>query len=143
MPIESLAPAPEPEEEIVGIEALALDQVEERIVPIAALFPDEFPVPLIPEVAPGEPSPLEVAYTRRAELDREDGTVTPSLDALVALRIVPVETLVYRGAAAWARANEVRNEIRALLDGPGISLEQVRPYLSELLDLVPLARDGH
>ena len=143
VPIESLAPAEESAAEIIGIEALAFDQVEEKIVPIAALFPDEPPSPLIPDVAPGEPSPLEVAYARRAGLDREDGTVVPSLDALIAMRIVPVEALVYRGAAAWARADEVRREIRALLDGPGISLEQVRPYLSELLDLVPLARDGH
>ena len=138
--IESLAPAEEPEEEVVGIETLAFDEIEERVIPIADLFPDEPPRPMIPEVAPGEPSPLEVAYARRAELDRQEGKVAPSLDGLIAMRIVPVETLLYRGGAAWARADEVRREIRALLDGPGISLEQVRPYLSELLDLVPLAR---
>lgn len=143
MPIESLAPTEDPEEEIVGIEALTFDEIEERIVPIASLFPDAPSVPAIPEVAPGEPSPLEVAYARRAELDRDKVKVAPSLEGLIAMRIVPVEALVYRGAAAWARADEVRREIRALLDGPGISLEQVRPYLSELLDLVPLARDGH
>jgi hypothetical protein len=139
VPIESLAPA----EEVVAIEALLFEAVEEEIVPIAALFPDEPPIPVIPDRAPGEPSLLELAYTHRAALDRTEPAVAPSLDGLIAMRIVPVEPLLYRGAGAWARADEVRTEIRALLDGPGISLEQVRPFLSELLDLVPLARDSH
>jgi hypothetical protein len=141
VPIEALAPTDEPDDDAVDITTLAFDEIEAGIVPIAELFPD--PTPAIPDVAPGVPSLLEAAYLRRAELAREELTVTPSLDGLIAMRIVPMETLVYRGAAAWARADEVRTEIRALLDGPGISLDQVRPFLSELLDLVPLARDSH
>jgi hypothetical protein len=62
---------------------------------------------------------------------------------LIAMQIVPVESLVYRGAAAWERADEVRGELHALLHGPDASLDQLRPFLSELLDLVPLARASH
>ena len=127
----------------MAIGALGFDEVEEETVPIAVLFPDAPAAPAIPDLAPGEPSALEKAYTRRDELTRQKSEDEPSLEGLIAMRIVPVESLVYRGAAAWARADEVRSEIRALLDGPGISLDQVRPFLTELLDLVPLARDSH
>jgi len=36
----------------------------------------------------------------------------------------------------------VREEINGLLAEPTVSLERLRPYIQELLDLVPLARDA-
>jgi len=93
---------------------------------------------------------LERAYTRRGELLRDGGTPTPSLDVLTGqgdglpaeTLILPVADLLYRGEAALDRADVVRAEISAILAEPIVSLDALRPWITELLDLVSLARDA-
>jgi chemotaxis protein histidine kinase CheA len=55
---------------------------------------------------------------------------------------VSIDDLLYRGRAALLRAAEVRLEMRAQLER-GQHVAVLRPLLDELLDLVPLALDGH
>lgn len=151
VPIAALAPdeppiipiadlAPDGDLEVVSIEALAPDP-DDDIVPIGALAPDPVP-PTIPDAAPGEPGRLERAFAAQGALDAERQADQPSLEGLLATRIVPVEHLLYRGATAIARAEEVRRDIDALLAEPGISLDRLRVAILELADLVPLARDA-
>lgn len=136
--VESLAPAAD-EDDIISIDALAPDDVESPIVSIESLAPSA-----------GEPGTLERAYTRRGELLRDGGTPTPSLDLLTGqgdglpaeTLILPVADLLYRGEAALDRADVVRAEISAILAEPIVSLDALRPWINELLDLVSLARDA-
>jgi len=136
VPIGELAAAAELP--IVPIEELAAaDELE--VVPIEALAYD---APAIPEVAPGEPSVLERAFAERHRVAAERRDETPALAALIGAEIVTIESLLYRGTAALARAEEIRTEILGLLEQASVSLPSLRPYISELLDLVPLARDA-
>jgi hypothetical protein len=135
--IDSLAPdAPD---DVVDIASLAPDDTSD-IVPIASLAPD--PVPVIPMVAPGQPSRLESAFIKRRALSLMSDEHAPSLSGLIAAEIVPVTSLLYRGHAALSRLAEIRLEIHAMLADPAVSVDRLRPYLYELLDLVPLARDA-
>ncbi len=123
---------------IVPIEALApVDEL--AIVPIGSLAYDR---PSIPDVAPGEPSPLEVAFAQHRRIAAERGAEAPALAALIGAEIVAIDSLLYRGTAALARAEEIRSEILVLLGQATVSLPGLRPYISELLDLVPLAREA-
>ncbi len=150
--IESLAPDDEP---VVTIESLAPD--DEPIVAIESLAPDDEPIVTIESLAPaptgaaerlvpadaaGSAGRLERAFRRRSELERSRGDEAPSLERLIGAGIVPIGQLCYRGAAALARAAQVREEINGLLAEPTVSLDRLRPYIQELLDLVPLARDA-
>jgi hypothetical protein len=150
--IESLAPDDEP---VVTIESLAPD--DEPIVAIESLAPDDEPMVtieslasaptgaadrLVPAEAAGSAGRLERAFRRRSELERSRGDETPSLEQLIGAGIVPIGQLCYRGEAALARAAQVREEINGLLAEPTVSLDRLRPYIQELLDLVPLARDA-
>lgn len=155
--IESLAPAVE-EDEIVPIESLGLDLEsavgESDVVTIDSLAPEaeDAPIVSIESLAPAplEAGLLERAYTRRATLLREGGDVAPSLELLTGrpqggsedAPILPVSDILYRGVAALDRAEEVRAEINSILAEPTISLDALRPWINELLDLVPLARDA-
>lgn len=134
--IESLAPD---EAAIVSIESLAPD--EAPIVSVESLAPDA-PAVMIPVAAPGTPSRLELAYRSLALVTAQRGTETPSLDELLGHDVLPIEQLLYRGPAALQRAAHVREEINGLLAEPTVSLDLLRPYIQELLDLVPLARDA-
>ncbi len=130
--------APVDELAIVDIEALApVDEL--AIVPIESLA---FDAPLIPTVAPGEPTALEVAFAAQRRIAAERGAEEPALAALIGAEIVAIESLLYRGSAALARAEEIRTEILELLGQATVSLPSLRPYISELLDLVPLAREA-
>lgn len=138
--IEALAHDPRSADaDVVSIESLAPDAGETDVVSIGSLAPDSTTV-----------GPLERAYARRAEMLREDHTSTPSLERLTGrtnaidddVLILPVTELLYRGIAALDRAEEVRAEIRVILAKPTISLDALRPWINELLDLVPLARDA-
>lgn len=150
--IESLAPDDEP---IVAIESLAPD--DEPIVAIESLAPDDEPIVAIESLAPalpviadrlvpaeaaGSAGRLERAFRRRSELEGTRGDEEPSLEQLIGAGIVPIGQLCYRGAGALTRAAQVREEINGLLAEPTVSLDRLRPYIQELLDLVPLARDA-
>ena len=147
--IESLAPDEAP---IVGIESLAPD--EAPIVAIESLAPDEAPIVaieslapdapavMIPAAAAGMPGRLERAYRSLALVTAQRGDEAPSLDALLGNDVLPIEQLLYRGQSALHRAAQVREEINGLLSEPTVSLDRLRPYIQELLDLVPLARDA-
>jgi hypothetical protein len=119
---------PEDERDVVAIASLDYEAPgdaapEDAIVPIEALAPEG-------EHGPGR---LERAYRRRATVgasERADGDV------------IDIANLLYRGASALARAEQVRGELSAILAGPSVPLERLRPLLDELLDLVPLARDA-
>lgn len=133
--------------EIISIDALAPDA---DIVPIASLAPEPVvppaaPEPVAPEIpreAPGRASRLEQAFARRDALVGAESDDAPSLGGLIGAEIVPVATLLYRGTAALARADEVRREIQRILAGPVVSLDLIRAPIDELLDLIPLARDA-
>jgi hypothetical protein len=131
--------APDPLDDIVDIASLAPDD-DSDIVSIESLAPD--PVAVIPATAPGEPSRLESAFTTRRAMQLAPDNNAPSLSGLIGVEIVPVTSLLYRGHAAFSRAEELRDEIYALLADPATSVDRLRPYIHELLDLVPLARDA-
>jgi hypothetical protein len=150
VPIEALAP--EEAFDVVPIESLASEEAFD-VVPIDSLAPDETdvvsieslapdPVVSIPDMAPGAPSRLERAFTNQRERVAASPAEAPSLSGLIGAEIVPIGALVYRGASALARASEVRIEIHTILAEPSVSLDTLRPYIHELLDLVPLARDA-
>ncbi|MES2124830.1 MAG: hypothetical protein V4503_09115, partial [Gemmatimonadota bacterium] len=161
-PIVSIASlAPDAESDVVAIESLAPDSQDEEldVVPIASLAPEAFPSEIVPieslapddAPAPGSAGILERAYSRRRELLYQLETVPPTLAGLTTgavggdvedAAILPVSDLLYRGVAALDRAEEVRAEINAILAEPTISLDSLRPWIQELLDLVPLARDA-
>jgi hypothetical protein len=138
VPIAALAP--DEDADVVPIGALAPDD-EADVVPIESLAPDEIVI-TIPDVAPGAPGRLERAFTAQGALDAERGSSPPTLEGLLATRIVAMESLLYRGEGAVHRAEEVRREIDALLAEPSISLDRLRICILELADLVPLARDA-
>jgi hypothetical protein len=123
---------------IVPIEDLA-PFADLEIVPIDALAYD---APPIPDTAPGDVTPLERAFAEHHRLAAERGIEEPALATLIGAEIVTIESLLYRGSAALARAEEIRTEILALLAQASVSLPGLRPYISELLDLVPLAREA-
>ncbi|MDX2262412.1 MAG: Hpt domain-containing protein [Gemmatimonadales bacterium] len=133
--IESLAPD---DDTIVSIESLAPD--DDAIVPIESLAPAW--TAAIPAEAPGTPGRLEVAYRALSLVTATRGGEEPSIDALLGRDVLPIEQLLYRGASALQRAAQVREEINGLLAEPTVSLDRLRPYIQELLDLVPLARDA-
>ena len=125
--------------DMVDIASLAPDQPDD-IVDIASLAPD--PVPVIPTEAPGTPSRLELAFTRQRALQRMTHDRSSSIDGLIGAEIVAIASLCYRGPAALARAEELQGMLHQLLRGEPVTLEQLRPLLDELLDLVPLVRDA-
>jgi hypothetical protein len=131
--------APDAPDEIVSIASLAPDDSSD-VVSIASLAPD--PVPVIPVDAPGEPSRLERAFVARRARQIAADNDAPSLSGFIGAEIVPVTSLLYRGPAAFSRADEVGREIRAMLADPALSLDRLRPYIDELLDLVPLTREA-
>jgi hypothetical protein len=146
--IASLAPdaLPDDTDGIVGIETLAPDEFD--VVPIGSLAPDpesgfgpaRDAAPVIPEEAPGTPSRLELAFARRRTLPPDSDPPAPTLSGLIGAEIVPIASLLYRGASALSRADEVRTEMYIILADPSVSLDRLRPHIHELLDLVPLAR---
>ena len=166
--IHQLAPDPLPlAEEIVSIESLAPEPLEAAVVAIESLAPDDDDLISIDALAPDtpglrivsieslapsamEPGALERAYVRRGVLLRGSTDQRASLDGLAGRivpatdegQIFPIAELLYRGIAALDRADEVRAEINAILVEPTISLDALRPWIHELLDLVPLARDA-
>lgn len=128
-----------PGDDVVDIAALAPDD-DDAVVTIESLAPGPWH-PTIPDVAPGEPSLLERAFVRRAQLRAEQGDGDASLEGLIGIQILDVDTLLYRGSGALQRAGEVRHALIALL-AQDASLDLLRPVIDELLDLVPLARDA-
>lgn len=153
---------------IVPIESLAPDgapPAERPIVPIATLAPDEviLPPPALPPVPVAGPAPagertrLEQALSRYSRLVAAntpaplfEGPIPPAVPpmrqaaevapaAAAGPVIVPIETLLYRGPAALARATEVREELERTLRSASATLTGVEPLVRELLDLVPLA----
>ena len=138
----------DPETDIVAIESLAPD---DDIVDIADLAPDDTVVsieslapdqPGIPDAAPGEPSRLERAFTRRAALRAERGDGAATLEGLIGEAIVEIDTLLFRGDGAIRRVDELRPQVAAMLADSATSLADLRPVLDELLDLLPLTRDA-
>jgi hypothetical protein len=136
VPIGSLAYDEEP----VPIESLAPDQEsEDDVVPIAALAPDE-PV-----------WRLEASFRTYDRLRRERSGEPPSLEGLLGrtapeptppslpdITTVEIGVLCYRGRAALERAALVRQQLADELARHG-GLDAIQPLLQELLDLVPLA----
>lgn len=138
---------PAVEDDVVPIESLAYDAPagsEAEVVPIEHLAPA--PAPGVEGA-----SALETSFRTLERLQRDRGTVPPSLEALTgsgpaieapASRgdAVAIESLCYRGRAALERAAAVRGQLAAELAGTS-DLATLRPLLLELLDLVPLALD--
>lgn len=144
VPIESLAPeTPEPE-------AFTLIKAE-AIEAVVTMEPAEAP-----------PSSFEASLISYAELLHELGIGEASLTELIGTpaasaapapvetmappveepTVVSIDDLLYRGRPALLRAAELRSEMRAQLER-GQHIAVLRPLLDELLDLVPLALDGH
>ena len=138
--IGTLAPdQTEDETGIVDITSLAPDEGD--VVPIESLAPDPVAAaPVIPPQAPGAPSRLERAFAHRRTADHGVTPPAPSLSGLIGAEIVPITSLLYRGQRALERADEVRTEIYVILADPSVSIDQLKPHIHELLDLVPLAR---
>ncbi|PKL93277.1 MAG: hypothetical protein CVV20_04475, partial [Gemmatimonadetes bacterium HGW-Gemmatimonadetes-1] len=83
---------------------------------------------------------LPAAYRRRSERAAAVPSEPVSIAGLIGDPIHEVSELLYRGEAALARAEELRDELGEMLEQPTIALAQIRPLVEELLDLVPLAR---
>ena len=128
--IDSLAPD---EFDVVPIESLAPDPEPPGATVRAS-------TPVIPGDAPGAPSRRELAFVRRRVLSHAADAPAPTLSGLIGAEIVPIASLLYRGPSALARADEVRAEIYVILAEPAVSLDRLRPNIHELLDLIPLAR---
>jgi len=133
-------------------------ELELVVVPIESLAPEES--------GPVESRGLEGTIRTFEHLLRARGPTAPTIDALVegprgrertapaavpappapaagppvspAPEPVAIGTLCYRGHAALARANVVRQQIAVELTRDA-SIESLQPLLQELLDLVPLA----
>lgn len=119
VPIEDLAPdAPEP----------ALNAFEASLQTYGRLLAGTAE-PFLPATLPPVRGPLApVALAPVEDVVEEDGTV------------VPIEALLYRGRSALVRANEVRQEIDAII--AALKAERrLEPLIQELMDLVPLALD--
>ena len=127
------APLGEPERPIVPIESLGYDDGAGEIVPIESLAPD---------------GGLEASFRTYDRLRHDQGTLPPSLDALIGRGrpsaatgdtvAVEIGVLCYSGRAALERAVAIRQQLAAELSRNG-GLEAIKPLLQELLDLVPLA----
>jgi hypothetical protein len=139
VPIESLAPDLPAEVEPVPIESLAPDQpVEAEPVPIEALAPDE-PGPVIAtsDRATLSWTSFELSFSTyyRLASDRRSALARPLMEDHA---VVPIGALLYRGRRALERADVVRLELSGAL-AARLSLEEIQPLVSELIDLVPLA----
>jgi hypothetical protein len=122
VPIESLAPDdPEP----VEIESLAPDHTDSPAREPAghALFEESFST-----------------YFRltHGETAVAGAAAAPPAPIPAPADVVPIEMLLIRGRRALERADRVRRELSAAL-GQGQGVEELRPLVSELIDLVPLA----
>lgn len=145
VPIESLAPEPEPapadNRPVVPIESLLYD--EELVAPVAA-------APLVAAPAVADGWDLAASYLRFEEL-------VAGVEAVVAVAEVPtvtevatvtavapeppliaIEDLLYSGRAALQRADQLRRQIRSLSAGAE-TIHTIQPLVDELLDLVELA----
>ena len=94
-----------------------------------------------------EPSIFEASLLAYSELVHQLGVGQSSLEELIGSvtpppQVVSIDDLLYRGRGALLRAAQVRGEIRSQLER-GQHIAIVRPLLDELLDLIPLALDGH
>jgi hypothetical protein len=137
VPIDSLTY--EAESDVVPIESLAPSPEPSAATPSAVAIADH-------------PTGLEISFGTLNRLVREHAAPTASLTALLVGSAtpskpetpvpeeapVPIGTLCYRGHAALERANAVRQQIAAEL-GREATLQSLQPLLQELLDLVPLA----
>lgn len=162
-------PASPPSPEILPIESLAPDPsgiTEPSIVPIAALAPDDatIPAPALPPLPLGGPAPipertrLEQALSSYSRLVAANAPAAllgslippavpplrseappPAPAASAAGAPVPIDALLYRGAAALARAAAVREELDHTFRNGSTTLRGVEPLVRELLDLVQLA----
>jgi hypothetical protein len=123
------------EDPVVPIEDLAPDASEPALTAFEASLhtygrllagPAE---PFLPATLPPTRTPVAPpAAPRPEDAPEEDGTV------------VPIESLLYRGRGALVRANEVRQEIDAII--AALKAERrLEPLVQELMDLVPLALD--
>ena len=119
VPIEDLAP---------GAPEAALTAFEASLHTYGRLLAGQAE-PLLPATLPPTRSPVAPPAPPRSEVaTEEDGTV------------VPIESLLYRGRSALLRANEVRQEIDAII--AALKAERrLEPLIQELMDLVPLALD--
>lgn len=122
VPIEMLAPEPEPD-----------------VIPIETLFFAPAPA--------GSPEllPFEQTFSTYFRLLREESAAAPKeivpIEALAPEPVaVPIQNLFYRGRRALERADVVRRELNAALRARR-DLSGVETLLTELLDLVPLALD--
>jgi hypothetical protein len=127
--------------DVVPIESLQYDAVsltQAEVIPITSLAPDT-------AIADPGAGALETSFRTLERLQRERGSSSPSLEALLSRAEPPVEpiaieTLCYRGRGALERAAAVRQTLASELSGTP-DLAAIRPLLQELLDLVPLALD--
>jgi hypothetical protein len=100
-------------------------------VPIEALEPAASGAPL---------SSFEAGLASYQRRVRDEGLGEPSLEGLRGETVVSIESLCYSGRAALERAAELRTLIGARI-AKG-EMEEARPLVQELLDLVPLALDA-
>ena len=167
VPIESLAPdVPAPDmftlikaeaiEAVITVESVesveVVEEVEEVERQMAAVTPADRP-----------PTAFEASLLAYSELLHDLGVGEASLEELIGVSatataapappvmvappveeppVVSIDDLLYRGRPALLRAAELRLEMRSQLER-GQHIAVLRPLLDELLDLVPLALDGH
>ena len=109
----------------------------DRVVPISELFfRDDGPHVLergTPPVAAAGSPLVDALEGGIAAIGRLDANPLAMPAPLPLLDVVPIDTLLYRGRRALARARELRDEIRAAGRAPD------QPSLDELFDLLDLA----
>jgi len=151
VPIEALAP------DVAAIEVMELIKAEaiEVVEPEEVVEAEEAAAHAAP-FADRPPTVFEASLLSYSELLHELGVGDATLAELIGAPapwavvappedeplVISIDDLLYRGRGALLRAAEVRNEMRDQLER-GQHIAVVRPLLDELLDLVPLALDGH
>jgi hypothetical protein len=117
-------------------------RVEPALPPEPAPAAEAVPIEALePAAAPGAHlSPFEAGLASYQRRVREEGLGEPSLEGLRGETVVSIESLCYSGRAALERAAELRTLIGARI-AKG-EMEEARPLVQELLDLVPLALDA-
>jgi len=149
VPIEQLAPDAPAMDDFTFMKAEAIEAHVETEEVEGEVVEAEAAAAVTTVVAPAdrEPTTFEASLLAYSELLHQLGIGQASLEELIGTRpveltVVSIGDLLYRGRAALLRAAEVRSDIRSQLDR-GQHIAVVRPLLDELLDLIPLALDGH
>jgi chemotaxis protein histidine kinase CheA len=150
VPIEQLAPDASPIEDFALIKAEAIEaSVAIEVATTIEVTTEVTTTGTTPADRP--PTAFEASLISYSGFVHDLGLGGASLEGLIGAApamvdtepvVVSIDELLYRGPAALRRAAGVRNEMRTQLER-GQHIAVLRPLLDELLDLIPLALDGH